>query len=599
MRPVAVIAASAISALGRGQAAFAAGLAGARPRSGLELAPGLGLGLPHPLVGAAPLESAVESDRATALLVAAALELGSELDRALPAWREQRLRVLVGTSAGPMHGAASAFAVRAAGQALEPALAQQAPYFAPLRALEAALRVPCSAEQVLGACASATLAIGLGCRALDALEAELVIAGGYDALSPFVAAGFEALRALTHDAPRPFRRARDGMALGEGAALLALVRAPARHARGHVLGFGASSDAVHATAPDREGRGVLAAASAALADAGLTASAIDLVSAHATATAYNDAAEARALARLFGDRRVPVHAFKAQVGHTLGAAGALETLCALDALGTGVVPASAGAGELDPELRVELTPVNREASLATALKLSAAFGGLNAALVLGGPELPPPTTPRPRRAVYVSARSRFWRSAELELVQRVCGGHPLVERAEAQTALVLTAVAELRQAFGRDFGERTALIVGTASATIEQNERFEARRRAGRAVEPRRFPLTSPSACAGSCSIVFRLKGPCFSVGSGRRAAHEALELGRELVRAGDVERAVIVAAEDVGPVVTEVFGAAGLAIPRAGAGALLLGSEPDGPPVERGGPLPEPLGPSPAGVRA
>jgi 3-oxoacyl-[acyl-carrier-protein] synthase II len=598
MKPVAVIASAAVSALGRGTAATFAGAAGEPPRSGLQLVPSRGLGLAHPLLGHVPFASDAR-DRATALLAQVAAELAAALDARWPDWRQRKLRILVGTSSGPMNAALAAFAERADGRALAVDLARQVPYFAPLVALEAALGLSSSrpeaegsggaerAEQILGACASATLAIGLGCRSLDAGDAELVIAGGYDALSPFVASGFEALGALTHSTPKPFCAERDGMALGEGAALLALVRhdtarARSLHTSGHVLGFATSSDAVHLTAPDREGSGALQAASGALEDAGLDASAIDLVSAHATSTVYNDAAEARALARLFPGRRLAVHAFKAQIGHTLGAAGALETLAALDALQRDLVPASAGHGALEHDGALELPRVNTPRPLRAVLKLSSAFGGLNATLVLAREPLPGKSTPRPLRPVYLWAESRLMSAGEPELVARLATANPqLAARADELGALVLAAVADLVQALGRELTPRTAVIVATQSATLEQNERFESRRREGRPVEPRRFPHTSPSACAGLCSIVFGLRGPSFSVGSGPSAGREAWRVALDLVRAGDVDEALVVAAEDAGPVVADVFSAARLATPRRGAAAVLLSAEARGPALD------------------
>lgn len=580
MTPIAVVASAALSALGRGADTLAPSPEGAPARSGLRSHPEFGFGVKHPLFGAVPLELDW-LERATALLELAAKDLAAELDRVLPDWRSLELRVLVGTSAGPMNAACAAFAARAGGGSSRE-LAAKAPYFSPLGALERALGLERRAEQVLAACASSTLAVGLGCRSLNAGHAELVIAGGYDALGPFVARGFEALGALTSTRPEPFTRERDGMALGEGAALLALARpAPGLRSLGYVLGFGSSSDAVHPTAPARSGDGVLAAASAALADAGLEPGAVGLVSAHATATPYNDAAEALVLERLLG-AAVPVHAFKAQIGHTLGAAGALETLAALSALEQGVVPATAGQGTLDPAFQNVLLRTSRAEPLRYALKLSSAFGGLNAALVLGSARASGQGVPRALRPVYVSAAGEFASEVDRSAIQAAARAASVAERADATSELALTAVARLRNALGRDFLERTAVVVGTASATLEQNAQFEERRTLGRPVEPRRFPGTSPSACAGYCSIVFGLRGPGFSVGSGADSALEALRMALDLVAAGDADEALVVALEDVGPVTSDLFSAAGLPLPRRGAAALLLGSNPPGEPLDR-----------------
>src|SRR5262249_51465775 len=152
------------------------------------------------------------------------------------------------------------------------------------------------------------------------------------------------------------------------------------------------TDAVHITAPDRTGSGLARAASAAIADASRRASpigpdkpplSIELVSAHATATPFNDAMESRAIASVFQGRVAPVvHPMKAQIGHTLGAAGVIESLAAMDAIATGVAPAAAGAGEMDPDASALLLSRSEARPLTGALKLSAAFGGANAALVL-------------------------------------------------------------------------------------------------------------------------------------------------------------------------------------------------------------------------
>lgn len=570
MIAVAVIASGAISALGRGSSATDPGRPGEPARSALTSEPSLGLS--HPLVGRVALEPS-GPDRATALLGLAARDLARELERVLPDFRARRLRILVGTSAGPMQAAQAAFAERATLGRPARALAERAPYFSPLAELSRALGVTCETTQVLGACASSTLALGLGCRLLEQGEADLVIAGGYDALSSFVAAGFESLGALSKGAPAPFRAGRDGMALGEGAALLALMRrTEAVPVLGQILGFGASSDAVHQTAPDRSGSGVLAAAERALADAGLASDAVDLVSAHATATPYNDAAESRALSRLFGSRRVPVHAFKPQIGHTLGAAGALEALASLSALERGVVPATLGEGALEPDFSGELATAAAPRALSTALKWSSAFGGLNAALLLAGAGVLASGKRSPRRPVFARASGQVVHGLELERLRALRPTtSALAERADSTTELALAAVTDLLSRSGHALSPDAAIVVGTAAATLEQNERFESRRREGRPVEPRRFPPTSPSGCAGVCSIVFGAHGPSFSVGSGLDAGREAFLVARLLVAAGDVDEAVVVAVEDIGPVAGELFTAAGLAVPRRGASAVLL----------------------------
>jgi 3-oxoacyl-[acyl-carrier-protein] synthase II len=154
-----------------------------------------------------------------------------------------------------------------------------------------------------------------------------------------------------------------------------------------VSGWGAAADATHMTAPDRQGRGAARAMASALADAALSPSAIAFVSAHGTGTVYNDAMEAVAIAGVFGSRGVPVNSIKGAIGHTLGAAGALEVVMCLDVLRTGLVPPTAGLGRLDPAC-AGLDVVHDEPRCVPAravLTTTSGFAGANAALVLEAP----------------------------------------------------------------------------------------------------------------------------------------------------------------------------------------------------------------------
>ena len=194
---------------------------------------------------------------------------------------------------------------------------------------------------------------------------------------------------------RPPTRARsiatgEGSSWAKGAAVLVVedeAHAARRGAtaRARVLGAGAAADAVHMTAPDREGRGVVRAIGAALAQAGLAPSAVDFVSAHGTGTPFNDAMEARALVRVFGERGVTVNGIKGAIGHTLGAAGAFEAVVCVETIARGVVPPTAGLREIDPACAgLDLVcdePRSQDARV--AVSTSSGFAGANAALVLG------------------------------------------------------------------------------------------------------------------------------------------------------------------------------------------------------------------------
>jgi 3-oxoacyl-[acyl-carrier-protein] synthase II len=570
----AIVAFGARSGLGRGRAAFAVGVPGdvakvaIRRDAELESA-----GFARPF--AARAHVAGGGDRATALLAEALGDCFEALDERLPSWRSARVGLALGTSSGGMLAAETFFARLDGAAPSSAAEAARATYFAPM--LDAVARVLgpgralAPATLVLGACASSAIAIGLATRWLAEGACDLAIAGGFDAVSTFVASGFEALRATSATAPRPFRVGRDGMALGEGAAVVALVPTDTNGVKGslgYVTGFGATSDAVHITAPDRTGDGLARAARAALDEQGNPR--VDLVSAHATATPFNDAAEARAIAQV-GALDAVVHPFKAQIGHTLGAAGALESLAALDALARGVLPAAAGEGAIDDDARVRLLDRAMAGDARVALKLASAFGGANAALVLAR------DAASSRRACHDSpwiTRAAWVRALPAPESMATSLGAPLdrLARCDGAALWALAAIDALVARVGRDALKGAGVVVGATIATLETNATFAARLRekGARFVEPRRFPYTSPNAAAGECSLAFGLRGPSFAVGAGLHAAVEALVTAVTLVRAGDAERIVVVAADDVGPAVHAWSRATGVPL-TPGAVALLV----------------------------
>lgn len=579
-RGCAVVAFGASSALGDGEAALGVGAVGELAPVAIARDPELTrANLTRPFCArVGGLDAA--PDRATALLERALASCAAELDLALPGWRSRRVGLAVGTSSGGMRSFEAAFAPEGS-----PEGSLAATYLGPVIAASR----PCDFEPVafvLGACASGTLAIGLAREWLLAGACDLVLCGGFDAVSVFVASGFEALRAVCTDgSPRPFRAGRDGLALGEGAAVLALVRgddaslaAAALPPHGFVTGFGTSCDAVHLTAPDRDGRGLARAAEQALADAGRPR--IDLVSAHATATVFNDASEAHALAAVLGERlgEVPVHALKGGIGHTLGGGGALETLAALRAMKVSVAPASAGTGVIEGGVRVLERAERHEAS--AALKLSAAFGGANAALVLRRDAAPSGAAARDAREVFVSRAVAVVddvvdASDPHELAATTGYSEDRLARADALVRLTIGAAVRLREliaAAGQGTLEGAGIVVGHGLATIDTNAAYLARIRAAGASrgEPRRFPYTTPNAPAGECAVALGLTGPAFAVGGGPHGGLEALAVAADLVRGGVADRIVVVAVDEAGEGSRRVAPAT-----RPGAVAMLVSAAP------------------------
>jgi nodulation protein E len=244
---------------------------------------------------------------------------------------------------------------------------------------------------VTSACASATHAIGQAFHMLRGGQIRFAVTGGTEAcLTVGTIKGWEGLRVLTADACRPFSRTRSGIVLGEGAAMFMLERRDAAMKRGariyaELCGFGMSADAGDLVAADAAG--AARAMAGALADAALAPDGIDYVNAHGTGTTLNDKTEADALRRVFGAHadRLAISSSKAVLGHSLGAAGALELAATALAVANQTIPPTANFEEPDPDCGgLDFVPnVARQAPIRHAMSNSFAFGGLNAVLVLG------------------------------------------------------------------------------------------------------------------------------------------------------------------------------------------------------------------------
>jgi 3-oxoacyl-(acyl-carrier-protein) synthase len=234
------------------------------------------------------------------------------------------------------------------------------------------------------ACASGLVALQQGARIIQRGEADAVLVVGVDHLSAFVLAGFTALKAIDPLGCRPFDRDRGGLTPGEAGATIVLVRrelvsAPAITIRG----WGTSNDANHMTGPSRDGSGLAQAIRSALDLAKLGATDIDYVNVHGTGTPYNDAMESLALRTVFGDHCPPFSGLKGMLGHTLGAAGIVETIACLLAMQHGFLPGTPRLSKLAEGVPASIVVSSRAAArLHHVLKLNTGFGGINGAIIL-------------------------------------------------------------------------------------------------------------------------------------------------------------------------------------------------------------------------
>jgi 3-oxoacyl-[acyl-carrier-protein] synthase II len=244
---------------------------------------------------------------------------------------------------------------------------------------------------IASACSTGAHSIGEAARMIARGETDVMVAGGTEAaLVGLCLAAFKRMGALSRvGESRPFDTRRDGFVMGEGSAVLVLEREEHAKARGahiyaRVTGYGASNDAFHITQPEVNGRGAIEAMTAALRDADLAPEDVGYVNAHGTSTPINDRVETLALRTVLGEDGPPVSSCKGAVGHTLGAAGAIEALACVEALRRGALPPTLGLEEIDPECAADhIAGAPREApDLKVALSNSFAFGGQNATLVL-------------------------------------------------------------------------------------------------------------------------------------------------------------------------------------------------------------------------
>ena len=257
----------------------------------------------------------------------------------------------------------------------------------PVLDAQAAFGICAPCQVIANACASGTNAIGHAFECVRSGRYQRVLAGGYDAISEMVFVGFDSLQASTPEKCRPFDRNRTGMVLGEGAAILALENLESAQQRGapvlaEIVGYGISTDNFHITQPNPSGVGPRQAMERALHSAQVSVNEVDYINAHGTATVFNDAAEGKAINALFNG--VPVSSTKSMMGHSLGAAGAVEAVFCLLALQHQFLPSNINFSASDDDLDLNIVAnETRPAVLRTVLSNSFGFGGTNASILMG------------------------------------------------------------------------------------------------------------------------------------------------------------------------------------------------------------------------
>jgi 3-oxoacyl-[acyl-carrier-protein] synthase II len=446
----------------------------------------------------------------------------------------------------------------------------ESPLSSTVVALEEAIGELLRAATVCSACSSGAVALALGAHWVLAGNAPVVLAGGVDALCRMTFAGFNALGALDPEPCRPFDVTRRGLTLGEGAAFLVLeseARARARGARvlGWLSGWAVGAEAHHATHPEPTGARAAALIRSAIERAGLSPADVDYVNAHGTGTLHNDAMEALALERAFGEHvgRVRVSSSKAQLGHALGAAGALEAAMTVLALDRGVAPHTAGLVEPADAILNHVIGAPAPGPLRSALSNSFGFGGLDAVLLFEARDRPARAEPRMPATLLVTGVGSVGAGADLD-----------PERSRRFDPVTTGATAAAQQALGVAglAPERAGLVVANAYGNVERSLKFLDRVlfQGPRSTPPAEFPHLVHSAPAGHASIYLGLSGPVFSVCEGELGAESAVASALAMIELGTADAVLAGAIESIDPVVVELSPAS-LGVPRAEGGAFLV----------------------------
>ncbi|MCC6660289.1 MAG: hypothetical protein IT437_05330 [Phycisphaerales bacterium] len=538
------------------------------------------------------VERALERARS----VSGRIPCGTEPGRARA--RPVRTAVVMGTT---LHG------MRAAGAALRTGDLSRLRGFLAGSVLEQALGglgITGPMLTTCSACSSGLGSIALGATLLAGGAADAVIAGGYDSVSEYSYAGFDSLGLVAAGLPRPFVADRDGMKVSEGYAAVILERARDASARGAdvlaaLAGFGETSDSFHLTQPQPEGRGAARAIRAALRDAGMEHAEIDLIVAHATATPNNDAAEYAALAAVFSDGlpKVPVAALKSHLGHTLGGAGAVELVLAVEAMRRQLAPPTAGHHQ--PQfggLRlVRAAPLPHR--IRRTINLSLGFGGANTCIVLAPPRasarhrpaegvaitgvgLVLPGAATPEELVHLVSRGRRVES-DTGPIPEAAYQHPLGARrtrrmsdyAKLTLAAATAACADAGLGPGSPELAESSAVLGTTQGSTNFCEAYYGQivREGPAAANPALFAEGVPNAAAAHLSMALGLQGGCQTLIGSRRAGLDALALAALRIREGRWTRAVVSAAEEYSELVARAYEACGLGRVPMGAGAVAI----------------------------
>jgi 3-oxoacyl-[acyl-carrier-protein] synthase II len=449
------------------------------------------------------------------------------------------------------------------------------------------------------ACSSGLSSIALAATLIRTGQIDVAICGGYDPVSEYAYAGFESLRLIAKNLPRPFAADRNGMKIGEGYGIVVLERAELAVKRGAAIkaflaGIGETSDAFHLTQPHPDGLGATAAIRRALEEAGIDPSCVDMISAHGTATPNNDAAEYAALSAALGSSlsMIPIVAFKSHLGHTLGGAGAVELVLSVLSRLNDRVPATANTKTIDPEFKglnlVQGQPNSQK--VRTTLNLSLGFGGANTCAVLSdqgdrhrevanSEDNEPVITGMGVVLPGIIGRESFYKFMTESNGKRALSSGAIPEESFAHllnarrtrrmseySKLTLAAVQDACHDAGvhdnAEWLDSSAAVLGTMNGASPFCEMYYGQiiREGLGAANPVLFAEGVPNAAAAHLSMMLGIRGGCQTLIGSRTSGLNALMIGSLRIREGNGSRIVVAAAEEFASVIDDAYRGCALA---------------------------------------
>ncbi|MFE3059465.1 beta-ketoacyl synthase N-terminal-like domain-containing protein [Nocardia sp. NPDC059239] len=540
-----------------------------------------------------------------------AMESVGAINQVVPA---ERFGVVLGTCNAGLLSARHWYRGRDLGEPVDPRVLLFTPPQALAEAVAGAFGARGPVLSVNTACAAGANAVGYAADLIRAGRADAVLAGGTDALSDVLVAGFNSLESLSPVPAAPYSKDRQGLSLGEGSGMLVLVRADLAASVGRpilaeVAGLGLSADGYHATAPRPDGTGAARAIRASLRAAGRRPEDVVYVNSHGTGTAKNDPAETMAMKVGLGaaSRTIAVSSTKSMIGHLLGAAGAVEAIVTVKAIEEQVAPPTANYTPGDPECDLDYTPnIPRSLDIPVAMSNNFAFGGANASLVLTrGPSVP--ATPVADRVVITGIGALTCAGTGTAALREAFAQGKLCTAAESgarigrvplDAAEYLTAKARRRMdrlgifsvvasrlaledgglVIDDDNRTRVGTVLGTGIGPMDSMEAFARPLfdNGPLAASPALFPNTVYNAATGQVTMHVGAVGPTTTVTTGHAAGAAALAYACDILTRDEADSMLAIAADTLTDTVIDAYRAvgpmatAGFGIAEAGIAVLL-----------------------------